>query len=106
MIQPDIVEKVIQRLAAAYNPETIFIFGSYAWGNPEQANDIDILVVVENSEEKPYKRITKGLRSLRGLKIPKDILVYTREEFEELAEDVSSLPFKVRNEGVKVYEAA
>ncbi len=106
MIESTVVNTVIRRLADVYKPDAIFLFGSYAWGEPANAKDIDILIVVKNSSEKPYKRTLKGFKSLRGLKIPKDILVYTREEFERFSEDISSLPFKVKNEGIKVYEAA
>ncbi|MFC2141285.1 nucleotidyltransferase domain-containing protein [Acidobacteriota bacterium] len=106
MIDSTIVNTVIRRLADVYQPEAIFLFGSYAWGEPANAKDIDILIVVKDSSEKPYKRTLKGFKSLRGLKIPKDILIYTEEEFELFSKDVSSLPFKVKNEGIKVYEAA
>jgi predicted nucleotidyltransferase len=106
MIESSVIDIAVRRLAETYNPEAIFLFGSYAWGDPEKANDIDILIVVKDSQQKTYKRSIKGLRSLRGLKIPKDILVYTKEEFERFSKDISSLSFKVKNEGIKVYEAA
>ena len=106
MTDPELIETVKSRLINAYNPEMIYIFGSYAWGNPDEQSDIDILVVVEKSDEKPYKRPVKGIRSLRGMKIPKDIIVYTIKEFEELSSDVSSLCYKVKKEGIKLYEAA
>jgi len=35
------------------------------------------------------------------LKIPKDLLVYTLEEYETLSQDISSLTFKVKTEGKK-----
>ena len=106
IIDPTIVDTVIRRLADVYEPEAIFLFGSYAWGEPAKAKDIDILIVVKDSSEKPYKRTLKEFKSLRGLKIPKDILIYTKEEFDMFSKDISSLPFKVKNEGIKVYEAA
>jgi hypothetical protein len=53
-----------------------------------------------------YKRILRGLKSLRGLKIPKDILVYTKTEFEEMAKHRASLCYKIKHEGIKAYEAA
>jgi predicted nucleotidyltransferase len=82
MEKETLVEDIVNRLVKVFNPEIIFLFGSYAWGKPDNNSDIDILVVVNHSEEKPHKRILKGLKSLRGLKIPKDIIVYTKEEFE------------------------
>jgi predicted nucleotidyltransferase len=101
-----LIQLAVKRLAAVYEPIAIFIFGSFAWGKPDDGSDLDLLIVVDQSEEKPYERIRKGLKSLRGLKIPKDILVYTNSEFEEMAKDKASLCFKIKNEGIKAYEAA
>lgn len=105
MTTAQIIETVKNRLIKAYNPMELYLFGSYAWGNPDEKSDIDILVVVDSSEDKPYKRPIKGIAALTGLRIAKDILVYTRDEFEELANDVSTLCYKIKQEGVKLYEA-
>ena len=101
-----LIQTVVNRLVETYQPKTIFIFGSLAWGKPDEGSDLDLLVVVGHSEEKPYNRILKGLKSLRGLRIPKDILVYTQSEFEEMATERASLCYKIKQEGIKAYEAA
>ena len=101
-----IIQLAVKRLVEVYNPETIFIYGSQAWGNPDEESDLDLLIVLDHSEEKPYKRILRGLKSLRGLKIPKDLMVYTKAEFDDLAKDRASLCYKIKQEGIKAYEAA
>lgn len=106
MTNAEIIDAVKDRLVETYKPKAIYLFGSFAWGKPDGQSDLDLLVVVESSDEKLHKRGIRGARSLRGLHIAKDILVYTMEEFNELSSDVSSLCYKVRNEGVKLYEAA
>lgn len=104
MTKAEIIETVKERLIKAYNPRTVYLFGSFAWGKPDEDSDLDLLVVVDKSDEKPYKRLFKGIDALTGLGIAKDILVYTRAEFEELASDVSTLCYKIKREGVKLYE--
>lgn len=106
MTDKELIQNVKERLIKTYNPKEIYLFGSYAWGNTDSQSDIDMLVVVDTSEEKPYKRALKGIRSLKGLKIAKDILVYTKDEFERLAGDISTLCYKIKHEGIKLYEAA
>ena len=101
-----IIETVKNRLAEAYKPKVIYLFGSHAWGRPDEQSDLDVLIVVDKSDEKPYKRPRKGIESLKGLKIAKDILVYTSDEFEELSGDVTTLCHKIKKEGIKLYEAA
>jgi len=101
--QPKIRES-IDRLIEAYKPEEVYIFGSYAWGNPSKNSDVDILIIVEESEEKFYKRPIKGHHSLNGLKVAEDIIIYTRDEFEERAQQKGTLCHRVKQEGQKVYE--
>jgi len=98
----NLFETVKSRLNIAYNPLSLYIFGSYAWGTPTKDSDLDLIIVVEDSDQKPYKRAIKGIRALRGLGIAKDILVYTKDEFKTLSQDVSSLLYKVEREGIKL----
>lgn len=105
-VNKEIIHEIIKRLSLVYSPRQIYLFGSFAWGTPDDASDLDILVVVDNIDKKPYERPLEGMRALRGLKIAKDIIVYTKDEFETLSSDVTTLCYKIRNEGVKLYEAA
>ncbi len=101
-MQKNLFKNISTKLHNAYNPLSLYIFGSYAWGTPNKDSDVDVLVVVEHSDEKPYKRAIKGIRALRGMGIAKDILVYTKEEFNTLSKDVSSLLYKVEKEGIRL----
>ena len=103
MISKEKIEEVKKRLVEVYNPLAIYIFGSYAWGNPTEDSDLDLLVVVDSSDEKSYKRPVKGHHVLFGLEISKDIIVYTRDEFEKSSNDITTLCYKIKNEGEKVY---
>ena len=95
---------LLERLVDIYDPEVIYLFGSLAWGNPDENSDLDILIIIEESNEKIYKRPIKGIKALRGLKIAKDIMVYTNDEFNKLASDKGSLFYKIKTEGIKLYE--
>jgi|SRR5690554_1949269 len=106
MVSKEILATITKRLVEVYSPKAIYLFGSYAWGSPNDNSDIDLLIVVEKSNEKPHKRMKPAYQVLRGLKIPKDILVYTEAEFEKQAKEISSLFFKIKQEGVKLFEAA
>jgi len=98
----NLFETIKTKLDVAYSPLSIYVFGSYAWGSPNKESDIDLLVVVDSSDKKPYKRAIEGIRALRGMGIAKDILVYTKDEFKTISEDISSLLYKVKHEGVRL----
>lgn len=92
-------------LVKTYHPSAIYLYGSHVWGNADEESDMDVLVVVDQSDEKQYRRSVRGVRALRGLKINEDIIVHTRQEFEELSRDVSTLCHKIKKEGAVLYEA-
>lgn len=106
MISKDLVEIVKSRLVETYNPLEIYLFGSYAWGTPTEESDLDLLIVIEKTDEKSYKRPVAGYRNLRDLDISKDIIVYTKEEFERAASNISTLGYKVKNQGELIYARA
>jgi predicted nucleotidyltransferase len=57
-------------------------FGSYAVGNWGVGSDLDLVVVVEASEE-PFERRAVSW-DLKGLPVPADLLVYTQKEWDRL----------------------
>jgi Polymerase beta, Nucleotidyltransferase len=48
MINQAIIEEVKNRLIKTYNPIAIYLFGSHAWGKPDEESDLDLLIVVED----------------------------------------------------------
>lgn len=103
MVSKRVISGVKQRLVKAYNPEAIYLFGSYAWGTPDKESDLDILVVISVSQEKSYKRAVAGHRALLDLDISKDIIVYTSSEFKKYVKDPSSLGHKIKKDGLLLY---
>jgi len=74
------LDVITQRIVAAVHPEKIILFGSHAWGQPSEDSDIDIMVIVDKSDQPGYRRAREVYRSLRGLKLPVEVLVRTAEE--------------------------
>lgn len=97
------IDAAVERLVAEFEPGQIWLFGSYAWGEPDQHSDLDLLVVVADSAESPLRRAQRAHRCLIGLGMAKDILVRTRAEFDTVRDVVSSLTYKIVNEGKLVY---
>ncbi len=101
----NILEYVKEKLVAVYQPQVIYLFGSYAWGTPTKDSDLDLLVVTNKLiEKKVHERIALGRRALVDLPIPKDLIVYTEAEFSSLVTEKSSLCFKIKNKGIKIYK--
>ncbi len=103
MIDKKKMEEVVRRLVAVYSPTAIFLFGSYAWGLPDQDSDLDLMVIVEKSDDPSYRRPIPGYHALHGLGIAKDIVVNTKSEFERQAAMIPTLQYKIKHEGKCLY---
>lgn len=106
MINKEILEEVKSRLVKTYDPIAIYLFGSYVWGTPTEDSDLDLLIVVDKSDEKSYNRPRPGQRALFGLGISKDLIIYTKDEFERISNNVTTLGYKIKKDGKVLYARA
>ncbi len=102
----EILEDIKNRLVKIYNPVSIYLFGSYAWGVPDKNSDFDLFIIINDSILSMADRIRLGLYGLSDLKKPLDILVYTQEEVNSRKNHPSTLANKVLKKGIKLYETA
>lgn len=98
------IDTAVERLVAEFRPEQIWLFGSYAWGEPTADSDLDFVVVVSESDERSLARMQRAHRCLHRLGMPKDVIVDTRAEFDRFKEVTSSLTYKILREGRLLYE--
>ena len=79
-----IILKMAEKIAKEYHPEKIILFGSYAYGEPTEDSDIDLLII-KNTDERPIDRWMRIKRLLRDTTrdFPVSPMVYTEKEIEE-----------------------
>lgn len=108
MIDNTVLEEVKNRLVKIYNPLEIYIFGSYAWGVPDEESDLDLLVVVDQvgTEIERHRSLVDGYRVLADLRISKDILLFTKQEFDLKADNSTTLIHKIKKQGKQIYARA
>ena len=97
------MDEAVERLKAEFQPEEIYLFGSHAWGTPDEDSDVDLMVVVSDSDERTIQRMQRAHRCLRGMGIAKDILVPTRAEVDRYKHLRASLFHQVLAKGRKLY---
>ncbi|MFO8011881.1 MAG: nucleotidyltransferase domain-containing protein [Phycisphaerae bacterium] len=98
-----LLDEAVRRLVAEFNPERIVLFGSHAWGQPDTDSDLDLLVIVSESDESPIERARRARRCLRSLGVPLDVLVKTVEEYEYFRPVVASLEHRIAEQGEVLY---
>lgn len=97
------IQEITPRLVAEFAPEQIILFGSHAWGHPDENSDLDLLVVVSESDQPPPRRAARAYRCLREVPVPLDILVKTRKEVERTRHVPASLIHDVLERGQVLY---
>ncbi len=102
-LDENLLETVKQRLVSEFQPEQIWLFGSHAWGTQDENSDVDLMVVVRESEETSVRRAQRAHRCLSGLPMPKDVIVPTRAQLDRYKHLRASLFNQVLSNGRKLY---
>ncbi|NJK35254.1 MAG: nucleotidyltransferase domain-containing protein [Oscillatoriales cyanobacterium SM2_2_1] len=72
------LQDLAQQIAEKFQPEKIILFGSYAYGEPDQDSDLDFLVIM-NYLGRRIHQVLEIRKEVRG-EIPIDIIVRSPDE--------------------------
>jgi predicted nucleotidyltransferase len=98
------IETLVNKLKEKFNVRQIFIFGSQAYGKPDEESDIDLCVITDLKNKRKIDIVREIRRELIDLiSNSLDILVYSEKEFNERAGLRSTLEYKILMDGIKVY---
>jgi predicted nucleotidyltransferase len=81
MIHEHDIERIVKRIVAFYDPEFIYLFGSYAKGTMTPDSDLDF-VIVKGSQLPPYLRGKNISAALAEVPVNIDCMFVTPEELE------------------------
>ncbi|MEO5327618.1 MAG: nucleotidyltransferase domain-containing protein [Magnetococcus sp. THC-1_WYH] len=93
-------------LVETIHPERIILFGSLARGTANEDSDIDLLVVVDEGfqERSRWRELLKIRRRLAPFPMPKDILLYSRDEVARWQHSANHIITHALREGRPLYE--
>ena len=101
---------IIEKLKPTH-PEKIILFGSYAYGDPTDSSDLDILVVTSDKnipssfaeKSKIYLKISQAISDIKK-EFPVDLIVHTKAMHQKFIEDNSLFARELLIKGKVVYE--
>ena len=99
---PEQITAAVQRIAEAAQPEQVLIFGSHARGEARDDSDLDLLVIETDVADRAAEMV-RLRRVLRPLRIPVDLLVYSRADVERWGDQPGSALFWALREGKVMY---
>ena len=103
-VSNDLLDEMTQKLVTEFWPDQVILFGSYAWGVPDKYSDVDLLVIVGQSDLLDYDRAVLAHACLSEVDVPKDVIVKTRAEFDFFRDVRASLEYKIARQGKVLYE--
>ena len=97
----DAIKDIIVRTAA---PERVYLFGSYAYGTPNQDSDYDFYAVIPNDSIRPLEAIQKIYGATGRVKRkPMDVLAGTVDIFERRSK-LLTMERTISEKGVVLYD--
>jgi predicted nucleotidyltransferase len=103
-LKPQIIE-----ILKPLNPEKIILFSSYAYGAPNEENDIDLYVVTNDDfmlqtwKEKNsiHASVSKAIKDI-SLKYPTDLITHTKAMYEKFIEMDSMFSRKIPKDSIRL----
>ncbi len=88
---------IANRLTHELPAREVWLFGSQARGDSGPDSDLDLLVVIHESDLPGYRRSRAAHSIVSDIRGPKDIVVMTRHEWRRQEHVVNTLPYLANN---------
>ena len=97
-----LIDKMVKRIVRRFHPERVILFGSHARGEAGPDSDVDLLVVMPFDGLK-HKKQAEIRVALHDIRVPKDIIVTTPEDFAWRKDVVGTIEYPASREGRVLY---
>jgi len=107
MISEATLNEATRRLVERFHPAAVILFGSQARGTADDRSDVDLLVVCPLKPGEDRVDVWLRMeRSLWGLRLGRDIVLMTPEEYERLRRRPGTVAAYAHEEGKVLYASA
>lgn len=103
MISYNQIQAFSQQIAAQFHPEQIILFGSYAYGQPTEDSDVDLLVILTFEGMPVYKAIE--IRRRLKPTFPLDLITRTSKQIQQRLDMGDFFIQDILQKGHVLYEA-
>jgi uncharacterized protein len=106
-VSDEILAEMVQTIVREVNPERIYLFGSRARGNERADSDVDLLIVDRKSfgpGHSRFREINQIYQALSSFRVPKDIVLYSSDEFAKWRTSINHVVGRCDREGKLLYE--
>jgi predicted nucleotidyltransferase len=105
-IDENIFQQITDCIVKEVKPARIILFGSAARGQQHEDSDVDLLVIEDEpfgAARSRFRETALINRALAGIRVAKDILVYSTEEVERWRNSLNHVVAHALREGKDLY---
>lgn len=102
MISNELKKEIVDRIRSVSTPIKIFLFGSYAYGDPNPESDLDIAVICKTAISKSKESVIIR-KALKGILHSIDVIVIAPDEFDYYSHEAGSIFKTIAEKGVLIY---
>lgn len=103
MVEMDRIESLSKQIAQEFRPDRIILFGSYAYGEPTDDSDVDLLVIMPFRGQSARKAAEILTRTVPEFSV--DILVRTQSQVRKRVAMDDWFMQEIVEQGRVLYEA-
>ena len=96
------LDRYVSHISAIEGVSQVYLFGSHAYGAPDDGSDIDLLVVIDDSLD-VFKTAFMIQKGLANRVVPLDVLVNRISDFNNASGGIT-FQSHIQKEGVLLYE--
>ena len=98
------IRQIARAIGRQFNPQKIYLFGSYAYGKPTPDSDVDLLVLMDT----PLSNVEQAVQIRQAITMPfaTDLLVRTPKQLSQRLEMGDDFMRDIVTRGTILYEAA
>ena len=101
----DEISRIKDIIVSTIPLEKLYLFGSYAYGTPNNDSDYDLYAVIPNESMRPLDAMYEVGMAMWDIKRrPMDFIAGTLEMFERRSRQLSTLEREIASKGVLLYE--
>lgn len=99
----DSLKLIVKSINEAMPVSAIYLFGSYAYGVPNENSDLDIYIVTPDKSKRRIDWAVHARKSFgAAVKLPIDLIVNYDDEFENRSKINVSFEYEVATKGVNI----
>ena len=102
-----LLERMVQAIVDAVDPEQIILFGSRGRGEERENSDVDLIVVEAEPfgpERSRHRELVRLYHAVAGFRVPADLLVFSHDDVDYWRDSLNHVLARALREGKVLYE--